>query len=128
MEHSRQRLALSQERTSQPIRERLQMGARMRENVGAVGVIYPKWSAKSEIISQKRRIISQNRRISLKRKIKSWLSKHMSVSPPLHTYPPGCTENRKRVIRTKAKKFELRDGELFYKQKQKGKVLSTVWN
>ena len=44
------------------------------------------------------------------------------------TYPPGCTENRKRVIRTKAKKFELRDGELFYKQKQKGKVLSTVWN
>ena len=36
MEHSRQRLALSQERTSQPIRERLQMGLRMCGNVGAV--------------------------------------------------------------------------------------------
>ena len=40
------------------------------------------------------------------------------------TYPPECTENRKRVIRKKAKKFELKDGELYYKQKQKGKVFS----
>ena len=38
------------------------------------------------------------------------------------TYPSGCTENRKRVVRKKAKKFELKDGELYYKQKQKGKV------
>ena len=38
------------------------------------------------------------------------------------TYPPGCDENRKRVIRKKAKKFELKDGELYYKQKQKSKV------
>ena len=38
------------------------------------------------------------------------------------TYPPGCDENRKRVIRKKAKKFELKDGELYYKQKQKTKV------
>ena len=38
------------------------------------------------------------------------------------TYPPGCDENRKRVIRKKAKKFELKDGELYYKQKQKRKV------
>ena len=37
-------------------------------------------------------------------------------------YPPECTENRKRVIRKKAKKFEIKDGQLFYKQKQKGKV------
>ncbi len=29
------------------------------------------------------------------------------------TYPPGCTENRKRVIRKKAKKFVLKDGQLY---------------
>lgn len=40
------------------------------------------------------------------------------------TYPAGCSENRKRVIRKKSKKFELKDGELYYKQKQKGKVLN----
>ena len=40
------------------------------------------------------------------------------------TYPPECTENRKKVICKKAKKFELEDGELYYKQKQKGKVFS----
>ena len=38
------------------------------------------------------------------------------------TYPPGCDDNRKRMIRKKAKKFELKDGELYYKQKQKRKV------
>ena len=38
------------------------------------------------------------------------------------TYPDGCSETRKRVIRKKAAKFEVNDGELFYKQKQKGKV------
>lgn len=37
-------------------------------------------------------------------------------------YPVDCSENRKRVVRKKSKKFELRDGELFYKQKQKAKV------
>ena len=32
------------------------------------------------------------------------------------TYPPGCDE--KRVIRKKAKKFELKGGELYYKQRK----------
>ena len=41
------------------------------------------------------------------------------------TYPGGCTEIRKRVIRKKAAKFEVKDGELYYKHKQKGKV--THW-
>ena len=36
-------------------------------------------------------------------------------------YPNGCTELRKRVIRKKALKFVVKDGELFYKTK-KGKV------
>ena len=34
------------------------------------------------------------------------------------TYPPGCDEKRKRVICNKAKKFELKDGELYYKQRK----------
>ena len=34
-------------------------------------------------------------------------------------YPPGCSYIRKRVIRKKAQKFELTNGELFQK---KGKV------
>ena len=38
-------------------------------------------------------------------------------------YPTGCPENRKRVIRKKAKKFEVKDGVLYYKKKCKGKVL-----
>ncbi len=38
------------------------------------------------------------------------------------TYPSGITENRKRAIRNKAKKFVVRDGELFYKKIQTGKV------
>ncbi len=29
-------------------------------------------------------------------------------------YPDGCTVNRKRQIRQRAKKFELRDNELYY--------------
>ena len=37
-------------------------------------------------------------------------------------YPPGCSDTRKRVIRKKAQKFELNNGELFYKQQKKGKV------
>ena len=36
------------------------------------------------------------------------------------TYPDGCTENEKRAIRNKAKRFVAKDGELFYKQRQKG--------
>ncbi len=42
------------------------------------------------------------------------------------TYPDGCTATRKRVIRKKAAKFEVKDGELYYKQKQKGKVNSVT--
>ena len=38
------------------------------------------------------------------------------------TYPEGCTENRKRVIRKRSKKFVMKDGELYYKYKCKGKV------
>ena len=37
-------------------------------------------------------------------------------------YPNGATENRKRAIRNKAKRFIIKDGELFYKKKQKEKV------
>ena len=37
-------------------------------------------------------------------------------------YPLGCTEGRKRSIRRKATKFVLKDGELYFKKKQKGKV------
>ena len=39
------------------------------------------------------------------------------------TYPDGWSETRKRVIRKKAAKFEVKDGELYYKQKQNGKVI-----
>ncbi len=38
------------------------------------------------------------------------------------TYPVGCPENRKRIIRKKSKKFQVRDGELLYVVKRKGKV------
>jgi hypothetical protein len=31
-------------------------------------------------------------------------------------YPPGATDNMKRSIRRKAKKFEVSDGEVFYIQ------------
>ena len=39
------------------------------------------------------------------------------------TYPDGCSEMRKRMIQKKAAKFEVKDGELYHKQKteQKGK-------
>ena len=37
-------------------------------------------------------------------------------------YPTECTENRKRTIRKKSLKFHIEDGEMYYKQKQKGKV------
>ena len=30
-------------------------------------------------------------------------------------YPDEATENRKRIIRRKAKKFEIQDGELYYR-------------
>ena len=39
-------------------------------------------------------------------------------------YPLGCTEERKRSIRRKATKFVLRDGELYFKKKQKARQLS----
>ena len=34
-------------------------------------------------------------------------------------YPEGASDNKKRVIRKKANKFEVKDGELFYKQNYK---------
>ena len=34
-------------------------------------------------------------------------------------YPADCTKNEKRTIRRKAKKFELKDGELYFKKKKK---------
>ena len=37
------------------------------------------------------------------------------------TYPGGATANEKRVIRRKAKNFEVRDGELLYKLLYKNK-------
>ena len=36
-----------------------------------------------------------------------------------NSYPPGCPENRKRTIRKKSKRFQVRDGELFYKEMRK---------
>ena len=39
-----------------------------------------------------------------------------------HRYPSGCVDSRKRSIRKKAGKFVVRDGELFFKKKGKGKV------
>ena len=39
-----------------------------------------------------------------------------------HRYPQDCTYARKRSIRKKAGKFVVRDGELFFKKKRKGKV------
>ena len=41
-------------------------------------------------------------------------------------YPDGCTDIGKRIIRKKAKKFHVSDGELFYRKKQKGKVFSSA--
>ena len=37
-------------------------------------------------------------------------------------YPEGCSNVRKRMIRRKAKKFEVVGGGLFHKHKIKGKV------
>ena len=39
-----------------------------------------------------------------------------------HRYPQDCTYAQKRSIRKKAGKFVVRDGELFFKKKRKGKV------
>ena len=38
------------------------------------------------------------------------------------SYPENCTENEKRVIRKKSKKFVVQDGKVFYKKTIKGKV------
>ena len=35
------------------------------------------------------------------------------------SYPDGCSANRKRSIRNKAKRFKLREGELHYKEIRK---------
>ena len=37
-------------------------------------------------------------------------------------YPVSCSENRKRAIRRKAKKFQVKDGVLYYIQRRRGKV------
>ena len=37
-------------------------------------------------------------------------------------YPAGASEGRKRCIRRKAAKFVLKNGELFFKKMNKGKV------
>lgn len=36
-------------------------------------------------------------------------------------YPDGCSDTKKRIIRRKSKKYEVKGGELFYK-KCNGKV------
>ena len=41
-------------------------------------------------------------------------------------YPEEATENRRRIIRKKAAKFVVKDGELFYKMKKKDKVSLSV--
>ena len=38
------------------------------------------------------------------------------------SYPAGASEGRKRCIRRKAAKFVLKNGELFFKKMNKGKV------
>ena len=38
------------------------------------------------------------------------------------TYPPGATKNKKRVIRKKASKLSVRNGEIFYKKKGRKEV------
>ena len=43
-----------------------------------------------------------------------------------HRYPPGCISSRKRSIRKKAGKFVVREGEMFFKKKRKGKVRSSA--
>lgn len=37
-------------------------------------------------------------------------------------YLNGCTEYRKRTISKRSTNFQIDNGELYYKQKQKGKV------
>ena len=38
------------------------------------------------------------------------------------TYPIGCSQNKKRIIRKKSKRFRIRDGELLYLEKCKREV------
>ena len=42
------------------------------------------------------------------------------------SYPDGCTGIRKRVIQKKAANFKVKDGELYYKHKQKGEVITSL--
>ena len=42
------------------------------------------------------------------------------------TYPPGCSANKKRTIRKKSQKFEVRDGEIYYKDFRKNSVEKKV--
>ena len=52
-------------------------------------------------------------------------------------YPSGFSDSQKQSIRKKAGKFVVRDGEMLFKKKRKGKVrrnllclgvLSAIWN
>ena len=47
---------------------------------------------------------------------------HLDIYLTEHRYPSGCVDLQKRSIRKKAGKFVVRDGELFFKKKRKGKV------
>ena len=40
-------------------------------------------------------------------------------------YPDQCSENRKRSIRRKSKKFEVKDGVLHFRKKCRNKVIHT---
>ena len=42
-------------------------------------------------------------------------------------YPDGVGESRKRIIRKKAAKFVVENGELKYKMKKKGKVYISIY-
>ena len=42
-------------------------------------------------------------------------------------YPDGVGESRKRIIRKKAVKFVVENGELTYKMKKKGKVYISIY-
>ena len=41
-------------------------------------------------------------------------------------YPAGATENQKRVIRKKSKKFSIKNGELYYSNVKRGRGSSKV--
>ncbi len=42
------------------------------------------------------------------------------------SYPPAATKNEKRVIRNKAQKFKVNDGELYYMNVKRGRGSKNV--